>query len=154
MKIEKFDAKHAEEMAELFAKTYSVPGYEWDTKTSRGYLERDYKYYPDYCYMALDDDSKIMGAVFCMVDPYFKSKMLLVDSIQVKEKYRKRGVAKKLLLTVFEKAKSEKFHGVHFLVDETLDFPRGWYEKLGFKKSSWVEYEADMDNINFALLEL
>ncbi|MBD3328886.1 GNAT family N-acetyltransferase [Candidatus Dojkabacteria bacterium] len=153
MKIMKFSPKYIDEMARLFAEAFSEPECEWDIPTAKAYLERDYKYYPDYCLMAINKDQEIMGAVFCAVDPYFRSRMLLVDSLQVKSQFRKQGVAKALLREVFEKAKNEDFRGVHFLADETVDFPRGWYERLGFKKSCWTEYEADMSAINFELLK-
>ena len=52
-----------------------------------------------------------------------------------------------------KKAKELGFYGVHFLADERLDFPKGWYEKLGFEVTNWVEYEAHMSEIKFELLD-
>ncbi len=153
MKIQQFSEEYIDEMAQLFMDVYSEPGYEWDLETSKKYLERDYKYFPEICLVALDDDGIVMGAVFCSIDPYYKSKMLFVDSLQVKDEYRKNGVARSLLSSVFQKAREEGFHGVHFLADERFDFPRGWYERLGFEKTNWVEYEAEMKDIKFELLK-
>ena len=90
MKILPFNEKYVGEMAELFASVYSEPGYEWDARTAKEYIERDYKYYPDFCFMALNEKDEIMGAIFCAVHPYYKSKMLLIDTLQVKDEYRKK----------------------------------------------------------------
>jgi hypothetical protein len=65
MEIKKFSEKYINEMAELFVEEYSEPDYEWDVDTAKAYLERDYKYYPDFNLMALNEEDEIMGAVFC-----------------------------------------------------------------------------------------
>jgi GNAT superfamily N-acetyltransferase len=152
MKITKFSPKYAEEMAQLFVDVYSEPGYEWDIKTAKAYLERDYKYFPEFCLMALNGKEEIMGAIFCSIDPYYKSMMLFTDSIQVFEKHRRKGIAKRLLAKVLEKAKEKGFYGVHMLADERPNFPKGWYERLGFEKTHWVEYECRMKDLELDIL--
>ena len=140
-------------MAELFIHVYSEPGAEWDKKTAKAYLSKDYKNYPEFCLVALDDGGKAMGAIFCSADPYYKSKLLFIDSLQVKTEHRNKGVAKRLLFAVAKKAKEKDYRGIHLLTDERQIFPKKWYEKLGFAKTGWVEYESDFKDINLDLLE-
>jgi len=153
MKIQTFDPKYIDDMARLFAEAYSEPGSEWDTQTAKAYIERDYKECADYCLMALTDDNQIMGAVFCAVHPYYKSKFLLIDVLQVKKEFRNQGVAKKLLRSLVDIAKKDGFTGMHMLADERGDFPMGWYKRLGFKSTHWVECEADIDVVEKGLGE-
>lgn len=147
MKIVRFENRYLDEMSELFMRAYSEPGYEWDLKTTKGYLIRNIEDAPEYCLMAVSGDDECMGAVFCSIDPYYEGKMVFVDTLQVKGKFRKQGVAKALLAAVFEKAKEEQIRGVHFLVDKRAKFPKEWYESMGFEPTSWVEYEAEMEDI-------
>ncbi len=152
MEVKQFLEQYIDEMAQLFVDAYSEPGYEWDIETARNYLERDYKYFPELNLMAVNESGEIMGAIFCSVDPYYKTKLLFVDSLQVKKRHREQGIGKKLLLSVIKKAKKKGYQGVHFLADNRVNFPKSWYEKLGFEKTSWVEYESGMENIKLDLL--
>ncbi len=147
MKITQFSDQYLDEMAALFALSFSEPGREFDLPTAKAYLERSYRDDPSYSLMAVTDDEEIMGAIFCSITPYYRSQILLVDVLQVKKKYRAHGVGKKLLAEAIRKAKEAGCFGVHFLADERVSFPKGWYERLGFEKTHWVEYEAALEDI-------
>jgi len=147
MKILDFTDEYLDDMSQLFMEVYTEPGYEWDMETAKKYLERDYKYFPEYCFVAVDDYDECMGAVFCSIDPYYKGKLLFIDSMQVKEKFRRQGVGKSLLKKVIETARDNGVSGVHFLADARIDYPKEWYERLGFETTGWTEYEAEIDNI-------
>lgn len=147
MKIISFDEKYLEEMAKLYIEEYSVPGYEWDLKTTKEYLMRNVEESPQYCFVAVDDKDDCLGAIFCRIDPYFTGTMLFVDALQVKKGYRGQGVGKALLKKVVEKAKKKNINGIHFLASARRDFPKNWYTKMGFKPSGWVEYEAFMKDL-------
>lgn len=153
MKITQFSTQYIKEMAELFIRAFPEKDHEWDLPTAIKYLEQDFLNYPDLCLMALTDSDEVMGAVFCSISPYYKSEILYVDSLQVMENYRNLGVAKALLAEVFRRAKDRGLLGAQFLADEGLEFPKGWYEKLGFERTRWVEYEADFSRIKTELLD-
>jgi N-acetylglutamate synthase-like GNAT family acetyltransferase len=147
MKIVPFTDVYLQEMAELFALVYSEPGAEWSLEVAKEYILHDVKNSPDYCLVALDDNGICLGGVFCKVHPYYKGKMLFIDTIQIKPEFQNQKVGKELLKFVIKKAKKDGLAGVHFLADERQDFPKKWYEKMGFQKSGWTEYEARMEDI-------
>lgn len=147
MKIITFDEKYLDEMAALFRDVYSEPGAEWDLETSCAYLLADITASPEYCIMAVDDNGVCLGAAFCKVHPYYQGKMLFLDSIQVKPQYQKQKIGKKLFSYLIEKAKRDNLLGMHFLADERQGFPRDWYERMGFVKSGWTEFEAELKDI-------
>ncbi|PIT86932.1 MAG: hypothetical protein COU33_00490 [Candidatus Magasanikbacteria bacterium CG10_big_fil_rev_8_21_14_0_10_43_6] len=153
MKIENFSEEFLEEMAELFVEVYSKPGYEWNIDTAKSHLEQYYKFFPDFNLMALSDTGEIMGAIFCSIDPQYTSNVLFIDSLQVKDTFRKQQVGKKLFAVVANKAKEQGFSGIQLLADERFDFPKNWYEKLGFKKTNWVEYESSLSDMTMNVLD-
>ncbi len=147
MKIVSFNEKYLAEMARLYIDEYSVSGYEWDLKTTKEYLLRNGKEFPEYCFAAVDEKENCLGAIFCRINPYYTGTMLFVDALQVKKECREQGVGRALLKKVIEKAKQEGILGIHFLASDRKDFPKSWYEKISFKKSGWVEYEAFMKDL-------
>jgi len=148
MKIKVFDPKFAGEMAELFAAEYSEGGERrWSAEKAGQFLEVCYKYFPEYCLMATDDEGNCMGAIFSLVNPYYSGDVIFVQSVQVKPEYRRRGVGKALLAKTKQLAREKGMSGIRLLTDERKDFPRRWYERLGFVKSGYTEYEAGLDNV-------
>ena len=147
IKIIAFKERYADEMADLYTEVYSEPGAQWNKKTSKKYLERDYKQHPDYCYVAVDDSGKCVGAIFCAVGPYCTGDLLFIDSIQVKESHRNEGIGKTLLKKVIEKARKNGISGVHLLADQRKEFPKKWYEEIGLIDTGWAEYAADIKSV-------
>ena len=146
MNIVPFDEKYMDEMAELFVDAYSEPDCEWDMETARKYLKRNTDEFGEYCFLAVENN-ECLGGVFCKLDPYCKGYFLLVDSLQVKKKFRKNGVATKLLRKVFEVAKENGVDGVHLLADGRKGFPKSWYKRMGYEPTGWVEYEAKLKDL-------
>lgn len=135
-------------MVKLYLSAYTEPEAPWDYTTSEKFLLRCIDNFPKYCLAAIDDKDVCLGAVFCRVDPYYNSKMLWIDSIQVKPEYRKHGVADLLLKELVKLIKEDNFLGIHFIADGRQEFPMNWYKKLGFKESGWVEFEARFEDLN------
>jgi ribosomal protein S18 acetylase RimI-like enzyme len=142
-----FENKYLDDMAQLFVKEYSEKDAEWNKKTAKRYLLNDTETSPDYCYAAIDKNNKCIGAIFCRLDPYYKGNLLFIDSLQVYSNFRKQGIATALLKKVKRICKKNKIIGIHLLADNTKDFPKEWYKKLGFEKTDWVEFEVSMKNI-------
>ena len=153
MQIKQFSPKYADEMAQLFVDLYSDEKKEWDLPTAKAYLARNYEAFPEINFMAIhdskesNDENELMGAVFCQLVPYYKGKMLFIDSLQVKPNFREQGVAKNLLLEVIKKAKTINCNGFYLMADMRTDFPRKWYEGMGFEKTGWAEYKTSIDGI-------
>lgn len=147
IRIIPFNNCYLEEMALLFVEVYSEKGAEWNIEKAKEYLEKDYKNYPEYCFIALDENGECVGGIFCRVDPYYKGDYLFVDTIQVKEKFRGKGVAKLLFKKVIRVAKEKRIQGVHLLADQRKNFPRNWYHRIGFEPSGWIEYEVKSNDL-------
>lgn len=142
MRIVKFDKKYVDDMAKLFTESFSEKDikHTWSVDVAKKNLETYYKYFGDYCFMALDNN-ECSGAIFCLTNPYYKGTMLLVVTIIVKKKYRKKGVAKVLFERIIEKCKQDKMLGIKLMANSREKFPCSWYKDMGFKKSGWIEYE-------------
>jgi N-acetylglutamate synthase-like GNAT family acetyltransferase len=149
MQVVAFDERYADEMARLYAESYSESeDKKWTVGKARESLEVCYKYFRDYCFLAMDENGKCMGGIFCLNNPYYDGNILFIISVQVKPEYRKLGVGEALMKEVINKAKESALKGVRFLTDSRKEFPKSWYKSIGFKESGYVEYEADIDSIN------
>lgn len=147
MRIVPFSEDYLGEMVGLFIEVYSEPGYLWDRKTAREYLLRDVASSPEYCLVALDKEGNCLGGVFCCLDPYYQGKFLFINSLQVKESHRRQGVGRQLLEAVIEVARKNQLDGVYLLTDARVNFPKEWYERLGFQPTGWSEFEVHLDKI-------
>ncbi|MFW5703062.1 MAG: GNAT family N-acetyltransferase [Candidatus Dojkabacteria bacterium] len=146
-KIIPYEEKYEDDIVELFLDSYHEPGYEWDYGVAKKYLRHNFEDYPDYNFVAVDDNGDHIGSVVCSVKHYYKGKVLFVESLQVMEEYRGKGVGKKLLSEVVQLAKKDGLTHIQFLADGGRDFPRKWYEDLGFLPTNWIEYEANINDI-------
>ena len=145
MRIVKFNKIYINEMAKLFAESFSESDLQhtWTVKTAKNNLKTYYKYFGEYCFMAVEK-KECLGSIFCLTNPYFQGTMLLVIAIIVKPEHRKKGVGKALMKKVFEKGKKKGLIGIKLMADSRKAFLRNWYKKIGFKESGWTEYEKLM----------
>ncbi len=147
MQVVRFDKRYLEEMARLFANEYSEEDRKWKVETAKVYLQRNSDNFPEYSWVAINDEGECIGGIFCRVDPYYGGKLLFIDSLQVEEEYRRQGVATELLKKVVEVARKQGLDGIHMLADAREGFPKNWYEKLGFELTGWAEYEVGWDKL-------
>ncbi len=137
MKIIPFEEEYLNEFAQQIVEDFKP----WEFETARKYLGEFLTGHEKYCWMAVDDNGENMGAAFCFTSPYVNGTYLFLDYLLVKEKFRGKGAAKALFERLKEITKDEKFTGMVIFADMTKEFPIGWYEKLGFKRTGWVEME-------------
>lgn len=147
MKIVNFNEIYLRGMAELFVKEYSEKNRVWNVETATKYLKRNIESDPDYCKVAVTEEGEFIGGICCRTDPYYSGTSLFIDSLEVKNRYRKVGVGKTLFKCVVEIAKQYQIKGIHFLGDGRKRFPQKWYHKLGFVESGWIEYEAQLETL-------
>jgi len=145
--IVNFEKQYLKDMGRLFREVYDEPGFEWDQETAEKCLWENVERSPEFCLVAVNEQGECVGGVFGKVHPYYKGESLFVDTLQVEKKYRGMGVAKKLMAEVVKRARERKLVGINFMADARQEFPRKWYEELGFLPSNWVEYEASLDEI-------
>lgn len=148
MKIIPFSDKFLKDSAQLFAEEYSEGrSYNWDLRTAKKYIKKSTDQFSEYCFVAVDNDKKFLGSVLCRLDPSYKGYSLYLDSLLVKKEHRHRGVGKALLHSTFKKAKQKRIRNIELIAYDHTKFPQNWYRKLGFKKTGWIQYEADVKNI-------
>lgn len=148
MKIVPITETYLNESASIFAKEYTEDSHvTWDFETSKKYLQGVLEAAPNYCVACVDDNDNFLGSIFSDTCPYYKGECLFIDSIQVSESARNQGVAKLLFKYTAEQAKLDNLNGIHLLADDRKTFPKEWYQKMGFKKTGWVEFESNIDSI-------
>jgi len=147
MKIVPLKERYFKEIVEEFVKEYSLPNYAWDRSTAEKYLRQYFENYAKYCLVAVDERDRPMGWVLSRRDPYYQGYYLFINPLQVKQLYRGRGVGKALFKKLIEIAKRDKIDGIYLLADKRVNFPLDWYQRLGFEKSGWAEYEARLKDL-------
>lgn len=131
-----------------FAEFYSEKnGRQFTRKTARQYLQRNIDQFSQLCFIATDQKGSVLGGVYCRLDPYYSGEYLHIDVLHIRKQHRGNGVGKILLQKMIDIAKQEKFEGIHFLADNRLEFPKSWYQKIGFKESGWVDFEAEVKDL-------
>lgn len=81
-----------------------------------------------FCFKIVDKNN-IVGIVF----GDFKGGVVFVDEFIVEEKYRNKGVGRKLMNKVFSYAKQNKAHKIYLFTG--IEWPSNFfYQKLGFDK--------------------
>ena len=65
-----------------------------------------------------------------------KANVLLIDSFQVKEEFRKKGYGTKLLNKVIDLARELKVDSVELVVNKDNKIAKRLYKKVGFEKTN------------------
>lgn len=146
MKIIKYTSEYQDQVGELFLETDPEESRKWNKQTAIKYLQNDVQLSPGYCLIALFE-SEMIAAIFCRVDPYYKSNLLFIDEIMVKKQWRRRRVATKLLDHILKHIKHQNFQGIYLLTQNKNDYVYNWYQKMGFKPTGWIEMEVDLNKI-------
>lgn len=99
-------------------------------------------------YVATDDDGRLAGYCFCVVETYdgkdnmVKRRTLYIDDLCVDEKRRGRGVGRALYEYVVGVAKKEEYHNITLNVWECNPEAMGFYRKMGL-----TPYKTGMEKI-------
>lgn len=144
MKIIKFDTYALDNITESFVDSFQ----DWSIENAKKYLMQSFLTSPDFCFMAINEDKEILGAIFSKIGPSKSGNMLVIESLQVLNKYRNNGVGKSLLKHIVKEASKNHILNISMLSPEKNDFPSSWYERIGFKKTGWVELSATIDTLN------
>ncbi|MGV8080928.1 MAG: GNAT family N-acetyltransferase [Syntrophales bacterium] len=138
-KIIHFREEYLTDIAESFVQSFNT----WDSLKASVYLKNIYKSNPDQCFASIDFSSNCEGAIFGKVVPYLQGEMYVIEVLQVKEEFRKRGVGSALLEKVRETAIRGNIAFLGMSVPLGKKFPLSWYEKIGFKRTGWVEVASE-----------
>jgi len=108
----------------------------WTEETSNAFVGFVFKIQPDLCFVA-ETDGDVIGFAIGFIKPWSNGNILMEEELSVKEKYRRKGVAKELmketLKTVIEKYNIVSMCGTTY--NEENEMPYSWYKRIGFIKS-------------------
>ena len=65
-----------------------------------------------------------------------KANVMLIDSFQVKEEFRKKGYGTKLINKVLKLASELKVDSIELVVNKDNEVAKNLYEKVGFEKTN------------------
>lgn len=142
IEIKLFDKMYLDPMTKLFMDIYNDPEHPWTYKSSKQALLDDITSDPEFCFAALNHEGTCIGAIFCTTEPYYDGTRIFINSLQIDPAYRGQRVGTRLLNAALKKAKDKDIAYIGLLADNNKNFPKGWYEKLGFKQTGWMEFEA------------
>ncbi len=82
-----------------------------------------------------------MGLLICLVrhisgGPVRERDVLFVDSMAVEERYRGRGIGRRLFDTVLQLCREQEYDGLELQVNARNTKARDMYEKYGFTEKS------------------
>lgn len=137
----------AKEYANYFQN--SVLDEAWTTETASAMFKYFYNHASDLFLVAYDNE-KPVGCIMTCLKPWWDGLHLEDGELFVIPEYRKNGIAKNLLKTLFDFA-IEKYNAVtleaHTYEDEN-GFPYCWYKKLGFDTiDDWKIITGDIKEI-------
>ncbi|KKS14010.1 MAG: GCN5-related N-acetyltransferase [Candidatus Daviesbacteria bacterium GW2011_GWB1_41_5] len=136
-------------LADVYVKAYASVdvGEKWDQESAHKLLQYWLKRQPDLFFLA-ETDSKIVGGFVAGIKPWWDGNHLVDGEIFVDPGYQGKGVGSELSKVMFGTA-MEKY-GARIWDAFTFrkpDFPKGWYQKLGFKEvKEWMMISGDLEN--------
>lgn len=147
MEIGKVRKEQIGQMAGLYRKLFSDRKERWKKEVSEGYLEMMMDRASKYCLVMENNRKSWVGVVFCKVEPYLDSEILIIEVLMVKEKWQGKGVAKELLKAVIKRAGDDGVKHLWLHADSKKKFPLEWYKKMGFSVSSWVPMGGRVEEV-------
>ena len=141
MKIVKFDSMFLDEILKSFIDSFSG----WSVEKAKAYLMQTYLANQDFCFMALNKDEELLGAIFCKIGPSKTGDLLIIESLQVIDEYRNKGVGTALLKHAINKACEINILNIGMMSPVKNQFPISWYKKIGFEETGWVELSTTVD---------
>lgn len=107
----------------------------WTIESSNAICEFYFRLNPDLFFVAKNED-EVVGFTFSYIKPWADGNQLMVEELSVKENYRQKKIASKLLKTLVKSAKQKYnitcVNGTTYNGENKM--PYSWYERIGFKK--------------------
>lgn len=107
----------------------------WTIESSNAICEFYFRINPDLFFVAKNED-EVVGFTFSYIKPWADGNQLMVEELSVKENYRQKKIASKLLKTLVKSAKQKYnitcVNGTTYNGENKM--PYSWYERIGFKK--------------------
>ena len=107
----------------------------WTIESSNAICVFYFRLNPDLFFVAKNED-EVVGFTFSYIKPWADGNQLMVEELSVKENYRQKKIASKLLKTLVKSAKQKYnitcVNGTTYNGENKM--PYSWYERIGFKK--------------------
>lgn len=135
-KFEANDTAHVLELAERYAS--------WDITPTKADIEGLQSTNPEF-FLVAESDNKILGFAYGAVsspptevlEKWRSTRVASVETLVVDEAYRRRGIAKLLLTSLFEKFKEKGIDLVTLSVPAVETGAMKLYEKMGFEPRAY-----------------
>jgi GNAT superfamily N-acetyltransferase len=95
-------------------------------------------------YILAKDNNKIIGSCYICIIPnltYNGKSICFIENVIIDEKYRKKGIGKKLMETVVKYAKGNNCYKIVLLSGIKREGAHKFYEKIGFNGESKKGFE-------------
>lgn len=139
--------KDLELLAQVYVDVYEAfdVGERWDKESALKLMRYWFARKPDLFFVAEKDD-RLVGAFVADIEPWWDGNHLLDGEIFVHPDFQKKGVGTELTKTMFETA-LEKYDAKVwcFYTFRNPEFPKKWYEKMGFEEiKEWMMISGDL----------
>ena len=115
MEIRKISKSDLEELAKLMVDVYNAPPWndKWTVETALESLN-DISDFPKFFGNVIVDENKIIGAIIGHIRRYASESTFYIDEFFIAEKYRGKGLAKKLYQTSIKELQQRGISGAFF----------------------------------------
>lgn len=147
--IRKIQEKDIESTAKVYAEAFNFanPEEHWTQESAENSVKYWLELRPDLFFVTTIDD-EVVGGIVGEIRTYCGEIALVEVELFVSPQHHKKGIAKKLFKAVLTEAKLKyKITGVGAIANSEVDFPMGWYERLGFKQTKWVYIEGKAEEL-------
>ena len=86
--------------------------------------------------LKVDIDGKTVGSCLCTFYNNGKANVMIIDSVEVDEKYRRRGIGAQLIERAIKLARKYGVDSIELNVNKDNIPAKKLYEKIGFKKTN------------------
>lgn len=147
--IRKIEEEDIAKTAIVFAKAFNFMDQkeDWTKDTAIKYINYWLKRKSDMFFIAVKNGN-IVGGMVGDIKP-FKDKVTLTEIVLfVSPEFHTQGIAKKLVRNIIDEAvKKYNISTVCGIANSEVEFPMGWYNRIGLKKTKWVFIEGEAKEI-------
>lgn len=133
--------KDLTETAEVYAEAFNKVdiGEEWTTETAEKFLAHWFEKQPDLFFVA-EHEGQIIGGAVAEVKPWWNGSHLADLELFVHPDFQRKSIAKKLIERLITEATTKygEIAELEGVADGESEFPLGWYERIGVKKTGFV----------------
>ena len=131
MKIRKAKKEDLQEVGKLMLEEFSKPPFNEKVLFNNVLKSLSFYFNIGIIYILLEKN-KIIGVVVFKIEQYWEGKVIIIEDLAVKEKYKRKGIGRLLINKVENYAKNNKIKYINFLTNKKSKSIK-FYKKLGYK---------------------